>query len=266
MEVIQGHLYDYPKYYDLIFGSDWKAEFDFLQACFAKFSKKKVKRLFEPACGTGRLLYKLADAGFTVAGNDLNAKAVEFCNKRLIKHGHKPTAEVGDMANFQVAKPFDAGFNMINSFRHLQTEKLAVAHLQCMADAIVPGGLFILGLHLLPDDCLEEYEAEEEWSARRGNLTVNTRLWSISYDPKARQEQIGFSYDVYTPTKQFRIEDQTTFRCYTRGQMTSLFKKVPDWELVETYDFAYDVEDPIKVDKDTEDVVYILRKKVAAKA
>ena len=36
METIQGHLYDFPKYYDLIFGSDWKAEYDFLLAAFAR--------------------------------------------------------------------------------------------------------------------------------------------------------------------------------------------------------------------------------------
>ena len=30
METIAGHLYDFPKYYDLIFGSDWAAEFNFL--------------------------------------------------------------------------------------------------------------------------------------------------------------------------------------------------------------------------------------------
>jgi hypothetical protein len=31
------NLYDYPRYYDLVFGSDWKAEFDFLTAAFDHF-------------------------------------------------------------------------------------------------------------------------------------------------------------------------------------------------------------------------------------
>ncbi len=261
LEEIQGHLYDYPKYYDLVFGSDWKAEFDFLQECFQRFAKRPVKRIFEPACGTGRLMYKLANAGYEVAGNDLNPNAVEFCNKRLKRHGHPETAVVGDMADFTVKKKFDAAFNMINSFRHLRTEKEAVGHFQCVANAVNKGGLFILGMHLNPDDAGDDYEAEEEWSARRGNLQVNTRLWSMSYDPKTRNEQIGFQYDVYTPSKQFRIVDQTVFRCYTRKHMNSLIKKVPEWELIETFDFHYDIEDPIKIDADTEDVVYIFRKK-----
>ncbi|MBL4885940.1 MAG: class I SAM-dependent methyltransferase [Planctomycetaceae bacterium] len=261
LEIIKGHLYDYPKYYDLVFGSDWKAEFDFLQDCFKQLAMRKVKRIFEPACGTGRLMYKLADAGFEVAGNDLNTFAVDYCNKRLEKRGHAGSAVVGDMSDFTVEKPFDAAFNMINSFRHLRTEKEAVGHFRCVAEAVAEGGLFILGMHLNPEDAGDDYEAEEEWSARRGNLQVNTRLWSMNYDPKTRIEEIGFEYDVYTPTKQFRIEDTTTFRCYTRKHMDKLIKKCTEWELVETYDFHYDIEDPIKVDENTEDVVYILRKK-----
>lgn len=260
LEVIQGHLYDYPKYYDLVFGSDWKAEFDFLKDCFERYAKRPVKRVFEPACGTGRLMYKLADAGYEVAGNDLNPKAVEFCNARLEKKGHPPTAVVGDMSDYTVKKKFHAAFNMINSFRHLTTEKQAEGHFRCTADAIVKGGLFILGMHLNPADVGDDYEAEEEWSARRGHLQVNTRLWSMNYNPKTRTEQIGFQYDVYTPSKQFRIEDTTTFRCYTKKHMDKLIAKFPEWELVETFDFHYDIDDPVTVDGDTEDVVYILRR------
>ena len=33
MDTIAGHLYDFPKYYDLAFGSDWKAEYRFLREC-----------------------------------------------------------------------------------------------------------------------------------------------------------------------------------------------------------------------------------------
>lgn len=261
LETIQGHLYDFPKYYDLVFGSDWKAEYDFLLASFDRFAKRPVKRVFEPACGTGRLLFKLANAGYEVAGNDLNEKAVAFCNERLKRYGHPETAVVGDMADFRVKKKFDAAFNLINTFRHLKTEKEAVAHLECVAEAISKGGIFLLGLHLNPEDVGDDYEGDEEWSARRGHLQVNTRMWSIDYNPKTRNERIGFEYEVYTPTRQFRIVDETIFRCYTRRHMNSLLKKVPAWELIETYDFHYDIDDPIQVDGETEDVVYVLRKR-----
>ena len=75
-EMLDGHLYDYPAYYDLIFGSDCAAELSFLEACFERFTDRVVSRVFEPACGTGRLLYRLARRGYSVSGNDLNPAAV----------------------------------------------------------------------------------------------------------------------------------------------------------------------------------------------
>jgi SAM-dependent methyltransferase len=258
-ETISANLYDYPKYYDLIFGSDWKAEFDFLRACFAKHATRRVKRVFEPACGTGRLLVKLGQAGYEVSGNDLNEKAVAFCNARLARHGLPRSAFVGDMANFTLKKKVDAAFNMINSFRHLPTEKQAVSHLECVARALNVGGLYLLGLHLTPTD--DDWEGEEEWHARRGNLSVISRLWTTGFDRKARMEKLNLTFDIRTPTRQFTLKDQMFYRTYTRFQMKSLFKKVPAFEVVETYDFCYDINDPIVVDENTEDVVYVLRKR-----
>uniref|UniRef100_A0A7C2PAG6 Class I SAM-dependent methyltransferase n=1 Tax=Schlesneria paludicola TaxID=360056 RepID=A0A7C2PAG6_9PLAN len=258
METIAGHLYDFPKYYDLIFGSDWKAEYKLLTAVFERYAGRKVKRLFEPGCGTGRLLVKFGKAGYDVSGLDLNEKAVAFCNARFRRHGLKDAAFVGDMADFHLKKPVDACFNMINTFRHVPTEAAAKSHFRCIADGLAPGGLYVLGLHLTPET--PQKCVEEKWSATRGSLTVNSRLWSIGIDLKKREERIGMTYDVYTPSKQFRIQDETLFRTYTAKQMQKLFEAAPDLELVDTYDFRYDLEWPIEINGNTEDVVYILRK------
>lgn len=258
-DTISANLYDYPKYYELIFGSDWKAEFDFLRDCFAKHADREVRRVFEPACGTGRLLVKLGQAGFEVGGNDLNEKAVKYCNDRLARHGLPRSVFVGDMADFRLKKKVDAAFNMINSFRHLPTEQAAVAHFKCVAEALNRGGLYLLGMHLTPTD--DDWEGEENWHARRGNLSVISELRTTGFDRKKRMEKLHMSFDVRTPTRHFTLVDVMNYRTYTRFQMKALFKKVPAFDVVETYDFCYDVDDPIEVDEDTEDVVYVLRKK-----
>lgn len=257
-EVIRGHIYDYPKYYDLVYGSDWKAEFAFLQECFDKHAGRNVRRLFEPACGTGRLLIKFAQAGYDVAGNDLNRKAIDFCNTRLERHGFEPTAIVGDMSDFRLKRKVDAAFNMINSFRHLPSERAARDHIRCVADALAKGGVYVLGLHLTPTegDPIEE----EKWSARRGNLCVVSSMWTTGVDLKKRVESLGMSFDVYTPTKRVRILDDMEYRTYTAPQFQRLLSGVKDLEVVETYDFHYKISEPITIGPETEDTVFVLRK------
>jgi len=251
-------IYDFPKYYDLLFGSDWKAEFDFLEKCFERYANRTVRRIFEPACGTGRLLIKLAKAGYEVSGNDLNPKAVEFCNARFKRHGQPETAFVGDMSDFTIERKADASFNTINSFRHLPTETAATAHLQCMARALAKGGLYALGIHLLPTDC--EPMGEESWSARRGNLVINSHMWSKKIVAKERMEYLGMTIDVYTPTQHRKITDEMLYRTYTHRQFLSLLRKVPEFEIAAVHDFAYEIGHQVKIGPTTEDVVFILRR------
>lgn len=259
MPATAANLYDYPRYYDLVFGSDWKAEFDFLRVAFDEFVTGKTKRLFEPACGTGRLVYRLAKAGYSVSGLDLNPRAVDYCNRRLAKHDLPETAFIGDMAKFTLPKPVDAAFNTINSFRHLPTEALARAHLKCMAQAIRKGGVYVLGLHLTPTE--GEPLTEESWSARRGHLCINTHLQTFEVDRRGRMERCRMTMDVYSPTDQFQIVDELRFRTYTLPQLRRLLAEVPELELVDVFDFSYSLEESAILDAATQDVVLILRRK-----
>ena len=109
---VEESIYDHPKYYDLIFAAEWEPEFNFLEGCFEKYVDGDVTRLFEPACGTGRLIYRFADAGYEISGNDLNAKAIDFCNERLTQHGLQQRAVVGDMTQFTLDQPVQAAFNL----------------------------------------------------------------------------------------------------------------------------------------------------------
>ncbi|MGI9457663.1 MAG: SAM-dependent methyltransferase, partial [Aeoliella sp.] len=209
-------------------------------------------------CGTGRLMFRLAKAGFEVAGNDLSAAAVDYCNDRLRRHGFLRTAEVGDMTEFRVERKFDAAFNTINTFRHLPSEQKARRHLECVAGALRKGGLYVLGFHLTPT--VGEPIDEENWSARRGNLTVLSRLWTEKHDHRRRNERVRMSFDVYTPTRSFRLVNCADFRTYTNRQMADLLDSVPSFRIVETYDFAYRVDQPIELGPEIEDVVYVLEK------
>jgi SAM-dependent methyltransferase len=256
---LPANLYDYPRYYDLVFGSDWSAEFKFLRQAFDKFATGRVRLVFEPACGTGRLLFRLARAGYDVSGLDLNPRAVEYCNQRLVRNGKRASVGVGDMAHFKLPRRVDAAFNMINSFRHLLSERQALAHLRCMAAALRPGGIYVLGLHLTPTKGtpLEE----ESWSARRGHLGINTHLQTFDLDLRRRTERCTMTMDVYTPTRRFQITDELIFRTYTRPQLFRLLAAAQELELAAVFDFAYRITEPIAIRPDTQDVVLVLKRR-----
>ncbi len=259
MDNIHVNLYNYPQYYDLAFGSEWQAECDFLIRSFRKHAARDVRHVFEPACGTGRLLFRLARAGLEVSGLDINERAVRYCNDRLEQHGFRRSAFVGDMADFHLDRQADAAFNLVNSFRHLTNGRTAKAHLRSVADALHRGGLYAVGLHLTPT--AGEPMQRESWSASRGRLLVKTHMWTIHRDPHRRVERVGVSCRVRTPTRGFRLADEVVFRMYTAPQFKRLVCNHSPFEIAAIYDFRYDVDGPIELTPETEDAVFILRKR-----
>jgi len=257
LEIREESIYDHPKYYDLVFGADCAAEIRFILGCGNLFLDRAPTRFFEPACGTGRLIHALAKRGYEVAGLDLNDKAIDFCNARLTRQGFKPSTFVADMSDFKTKRTYDIGFNTINSFRHLGSETAARKHLQCMGQSIRKGGLYLLGIHLTPSEVAPS--ETESWSARRGHLAISTHMWTKERDPKRRVERFGIQFDVHRPSGSFRILDELVLRSYTSSQMNRLIRSSGCWETVETFSFAYDLDEPIEVNGASEDVVYVLR-------
>ena len=252
----QANIYDYPEYYDLVYGSDWESEYEFLLDCFDRYLNKKPKHIFEPACGTGRLLYRLGIEGYTVSGNDLNRKSIEFCNRRLADHSLPELAFVGDMSDFKLEQPMDVGFNMINSFRHLSSESQAVSHLKCMRESIVERGIYVLGLHLSP--LAGETCDEESWTATQDGLSITSRLWLVNRNLQARFEEYEMSYQITTLDESTEITDKLKFRTYTAEQFEKLIAS-SGFEIEEVHDFSYDVDHSFFLNERIEDAVFILR-------
>ena len=254
---INGSVYDHPKLYDTLFAVEWKKEIEFLNACFQRYADSPVRRIFEPACGTGRLLWRLGKQGFEVSGLDLNSHSVAFCNRRFRKHGLPETALVGDMTDFRLEKNVDAAFNLVSSFLHLTTESLAGKHLRRMAAALRPKGLYLLGFHLVPQG--NARCSRETWKSSRGSLTVQSKLRQTSVDAAKRLSQIELRIRATTPTKKYELIDKFPMRTYTAEQFRQLLTNVAAFDVLKTFDFGLD--DPIQVDETTEDVVFVLQKR-----
>lgn len=275
----QDSLYNHPVYYDVLFSTSWAPELRFLEACFDRFLNGRVRRIFEPACGTGRLLWRLGRAGYEVFGLDLNERMLDYCNRRLIRNGLPPTAIKADMTDFRLedfrtanshtvnsrtknnAKPFPSfcvAFNFVSSFCHLTTQHQALNHLRCVADALRPGGLYVLGFHLVPEGPAEC--DHEHWTAVRGKLRLESDLRVVDRDLKTRLDTMEFRVTATTDSKTMRLFDRFAMRSYKAAQFESLLRKAACFNTVDTFSFGLDIDRPITVDSDTEDVVYVLRK------
>ncbi len=251
--------YDYPQYYDLAFVDDTPIEADFVEAACRRFARGRVRRLLEPGCGGGRLLIELAKRGYATTGFDNNPRMLAHLRRRSRRRNVDVAAFAADMAEFRVPHRFDAAFNTFNTFRHLLTEDAARSHLRSTALALRPGGIYVLGFHLLPPDAAEE--CIERWRAERGRTRVHFTLRVVDSSRRRRIERLRVVMRVRTPATDFRVATEFPLRLYTARQFARLLAQVPEFELCETYDFGYEIDHPVRFDDHLSDALFILRRR-----
>ncbi len=252
--------YDYPQYYDLAFRSETAMEADFIEAAARKYCPFPVRRLLEPACGTGRLTTELAGRGYTLAGFDINRPSLAYLRRRLGRRGLTAQVFEADMADFRLSQPVDLAYCTFDGFRHLLTEADAQRHLECVAKSLRPGGIYILGFHLLPPDASEE--CIERWTECSHGVKVTVTLRVLSTDRRRRIEDLRVSLLVRTRNgREVRVGHDFPFRMYTAAQFRRLLRSVPSLELVDVYDFWYEIDHPLKLTDEMSDTVFILRRK-----
>ena len=258
-KVVEGSWYDFPAYYDVAFMEDTELEADFVAAVWEKFGEGRLGRILEPGCGSGRLVRELASRGHHVVAFDDNAKALGYLQDRLQESGTPAELFTADLANFRVREPVDLAYCFCNTFRHLLTEEAALSHLRSVARALRPGGIYLLGLHLMPIDV--DPEDSERWTAERDGVKVKTTLTVHKTFPRKRLERLRVTMDVDAPDERLCVQSWITLRLFDLEEFLGLLKRVRSLQLVGTFDFLYDVDDPITLDEYSSDVVFLLRKR-----
>ncbi|MEZ6062860.1 MAG: class I SAM-dependent methyltransferase [Planctomycetaceae bacterium] len=254
--------YDHPRYWDLAFDDETTGEADFIEAAARKYCPFPLRRILEPGCGGGRLLAEMALRGYEVIGCDVSAAAVEYCRTRLPETQPSCRVEVADMLEFRSPEPVDVACCFVNTFRHLLTETDAVRHLNSVADSLRAGGLYLIGMHLLPPDADEE--DEEEWTAEADGVRIDMRLQVTSCSRLTRLETLRFEMQINDNGARHVVTSEYPMRIYRADQFQSLLSKVPRFRLLDVYDFWYDIEDPLQLSDELGDTVVVLQKLDAA--
>ncbi len=217
-------IYADPALYDLVHADGTDDEV-WLLAHLAEVHGCGIKTALEPACGTGRYLAGLLRRGWTVEGYDAAGGMLAFARKRLAGWGKRAKIARGEMTAYRPRAKFGLIVNVLSTFRHLMSERDALAHLRLMAGALEPGGIFILGLDL---SIYGQDEPDEEvWECRQGGRRANHIVMSIPADPETRREKIINFVTTTKGKKDTVLESSYDLRSYSADELESLLAKSP---------------------------------------
>jgi SAM-dependent methyltransferase len=235
-------LYTDPEVYDILHAPGTAGEVRGLERIWKRWGTGSVQSRtrgtwFEPACGTARYLRHSAERGHRVLGVDSSAPMIEYARNRLRDAGFERSADlrVGNMARLprDWRGRVDFAFCLINSIRHLTSDRAVAAHLRAVASALRPGGIYCIGITLTSYGM--EFPSEDVWVGRRGPCRVRQIVQFVPpltpADERARAERV-YSHLMVTRA---RGRDASTehrdsrylLRTYSRRQWESLIARSP---------------------------------------
>jgi SAM-dependent methyltransferase len=236
--------YDHPEYYEAIFGTDTEKEMDFLLALNQRHGTGGSLWL-EPACGAGRLVAEAARRGLDVVGYDISQPMLDYARRRL-KPAWRRRARLfqSRMESFAVPElkgRVDLAFNLVSTFRYLDSEAAARAHLESTRRLLKPNGLYVLGFHLT--DYARAIPERERWVGHVGpdKVVCNTREGLP--ERRLRRAPMHNRLRITGPDKDLLIETEWYFRTYDLAQARRLFRSA-GLQVQGMYSFDYDLDSP----------------------
>jgi SAM-dependent methyltransferase len=228
---------DYAEYYD--FDHDTRVDVEFYLA----FARRCGSPILELACGTGRLIIPLAEAGYEVFGVDLSENMLAVCrhkvkDKRL---GHRVQLTQADMATFDLPrKDFALTYIPVRSFMHLFTQEDQLSCLRRVYEHLRPGGYFIVDVYvpnyrLLAQEPHGLYVVMREFDLPNGHHVIRKERF-VRNDSVNQVQHSDFRFEEYDPTGALvreRIVPMVT-RYTFRYELQLLLERV-GFEIVDIY-------------------------------
>jgi len=195
-------IYENPLYYEIAFSFfDVKKQIDTFELIISKFSRIKVKRFLDVACGPSLQLREIARRGYEAVGLDLSAEMLSYLAEKAKEERVQIETVKADMCSFRLKKKSDFAFIMMGSLDS-KSNKEFLSHLDSLAYSLRKGGLYFIQNKAVDWTS----NAEQSWDAERNGITVKTMF-------KTRWKNI--LNQTFTETMTFEVNDhgrRTTFK------------------------------------------------------
>jgi SAM-dependent methyltransferase len=197
-------LYDNPRYYDIAFAwRDIAHEVDVLETLSVAHGRGSPGHVLEVACGHAPHAREWMRRGWQYTGIDLNARMLD--EARQCDCGEGLRLIEADLRRFDLPgrQQADLATTLLGSL-YVESERELQQHLDCIARALAPGGLYVL------DWCIEFGPIQDQtWEEERDGVRVQINFRSVPVPERGeRVVREILSAKVNDHGREFELRDE----------------------------------------------------------
>ena len=184
---MRSQIYNQPKYYEIAFSFiNAKDQVGLFEKFIKKYSKIKVKKVLDIACGPALQLREFAKKNYISTGIDFNPQMVNYLKNISLNEGLKINAIKADMNKFHLKNKVDFSYIMMGSIIYVKNNELFLSHLNSVAGALKSGGLYLIE-NLAINWSDPKFLKPQLWTMRKKGIKVKT---TYKITPKDTLKQI----------------------------------------------------------------------------
>lgn len=251
----KGRIYDYPDYYEVPFSfRDIPHEVNVFEQCIKLFSRIPVHRVLELACGPAPHMAELISRGYEYIGIDLNERMLDYARTKASRAGISPTLLNKNIVRFTLEQPVDFAFILLGSLYVADDNELS-DHLNSVATALSPGGLYLLDWCLQFDRSLE---ASDSWVNEKDGLRIETSFSLRPIDPAGKTFEEIITMKVEGSGEGLELEERHIKRAIYSEEFLSAIEKAGRFEFVGNWN-NWNLDEPITAEMMQSDNSKIVR-------
>ncbi len=254
---MRSQIYNQPKYYEIAFSFiDAKKQVKLFEEFIKKYSKIKVKKVLDIACGPALQLREFARKKYISIGIDSNSQMVNYLNDISLKEEAEINVIKVDMNKFRLKNKVDFSYIMMGSIIYARNNEMFLSHLNSVADSLKSGGLYLIE-NLAMNWSDPKFLKSQSWTMREKGIKVKT---TYKITPKNALKQIvsqNFVLDVDDNGAKRKFTNQADLRIIFPEEFKLLVEKNNRFEFLGFFE-RYNVK-KLK-DMSSENIV-LLRKK-----
>ena len=210
--MIMSSYHIFEKFYDALTQNvDYGVRSAYLSDLFSQ-AGKPTGTVLDLACGTGETARYLTEKGYRVIGLDLSADMLTVATAKGIPD---LTLLCADMTDFALPEPVDACCCTLDSLNHLPDLSAVKRCFQCVAEALVPDGVFIFDVNTV-------YKHREVLADNA--FIFDQDGYFLAWDNELldeRRVRILLDFFVENGAHYDRFSEELTETAYTVGELTA---------------------------------------------
>lgn len=241
----------FAKYYDILMSDvDYKGRALYIREIFKRHGIAS-NIILDLACGTGKISFELAKAGFEVIGVDVSPDMLSQAMSKLGSKADNPVFICQDMQTLDLYGTVGAVVCTLDCINHLTSPVSVKKAFERVSLFLESGGLFVFDLN--SPYKIAEILGNNSFVYDYGDIYC---VWQNGYNPKSKLCNFDLTFFELDGDRYIRSDENFAERAYTTTQVEKYLKSA-GLELEAVYD-DMTFETP---QTKSERIIYVARKK-----